>query len=616
MSLNFNFSGLFGGTPSLDRSKFDFSAYAPQTEQPTQTATAPEPEVRYSNTVQDLLSTATPSNSETAMTSLENNLTQPIDMGMNFGVAPITPVVPTNDILNSTATGFDVNAGAVDDLIEGKTNNTPSNLNVIGNPAYSLLDGKLGSNNDIAGINDYLNSEEFKGYVSEYDNKLSSLGDYKRAGGATTNLLNQAGLPKALGVQGEYGGYKNYTYNSETNQYELTGDTEKSAFEAAAPQIAQTAFIAAATAGVGTALSGTSAIQSAGASLAGAGATTAEVAAAAQGIGQAVSAAAVTAAQGGDLQDVVQNAALGGLGGYADGLAAASEAANAAAGVIGATAEAANHAAALASQLDVVNTIQSSIKLAEAIDQKDLLGVVSSGLDLAGMDSLQTYAEGRILSAAPDSEFLVKHADELAAAAIKVTDKLVAGEDLDDAVKSGLTTYVKEGGGLGGLLPDIDLGDGLDIDILPEEFIDWVKTTASDINRDVIQPVVDTVVTTTDEVVRALPTTKQDWEDAEQGIKDVASDTASVVREVGRDVREFADPLANDVRQVGRDIRNIDFPDVSLPSFDLPSFSLPSGGGGSIGDADLVNITLSDPELVKGFDYATLNNPLTNKRVI
>ena len=95
---------------------------------------------------------------------------------------------------------------------------------------------------------------------------------------------------------------------------------------------------------------------------------------------------------------------------------------------------------------------------------------------------------------------------------------------------------------------------------------------------------------------------------------------------------EAVDPYANAVRETGRDIEEAygqaedyvksllpEGPDLDFPDFDFPSLSGGQyvGGGGYSGDkADLVTVQLTDPELVKGFEYDSLNNPLMNRRAI
>ena len=696
MSLNFNFSGLFGGTPSLDRSKFDFSAYAPQTEQPTQTATAPEPEVRYSNTVQDLLSTATPSNSETAMTSLENNLTQPIDMGMNFGVAPITPVVPTNDILNSTATGFDVNSGAVEELLsrEDKRQQLISPLfeNIEGFGLGDVKRDDFISEEQKESILGFVEGDDFNSLLGQYSDAMTQAFGDDRTGFYKDNraVISELGLPTSFKVKGDFGGMKQYEFNTETGEYDVIQDNTVSKDAAMAETIIKAAPVVMITAGVGSALANSSTIMGV------AGGNTAI----ASGLGQGIASGISTGIQGGDAGDVLTSAVLGGLGGYADGLDTLTADGGFMSGL------SVTEAAELTSHAELIGQISNGVDLVKAVEAGDVVGAINAGLSLAGSSNLNDVVTDNILSNT-DSDFVRNNVDAISSGAIGAGEAIIKGGDVVEVVQSVANNIVKDtylteenvgsllneyagdnsfvannleplvkgvikggetaldGGNRKDIFVDtvkpivkeiikdtydsIEIGGGdLDIDlkavedfwqdniekpmeqlwqdIEPQrEAVETVVQSGVDYVKDkVVEPVVETVKTIVkeaDQVVRALPTTKEDWEDAEQDIKDVASDTASVVREVGRDVREFADPLANDVRQVGRDIRNIDLPDIStpsfnLPSFDLPSFSLPSGGGCSIGDADLVNITLSDPELVKGFDYATLNNPLTNKRVI
>ena len=469
---------MFGGgfTNNLNKNNFDFSAYAPKKEEPVvdpidvvsnktpeakveilegagTVAITKQPEVRYSSAVTNAIAPITPDPIEQAIQSVQPQPIIPeispstgIDLGMDFGIAPIDikPITSTIPVSSgSTTNGSFMDAGAGQ---TGLSSNVNTDVGV--EKSYDLLDGSLESNNDIEDINNYLKGEQFSGYMSEYDNNLSVLGDYKKASGATTDLLNQVGLPKALGVEGKYGGYKNYTYNEETNQYELTADTERSALDVAAPEVIKAAAIATFTAGVGGAISTAFNVSS----------TT----------GAAIAGGASSALQGGDLGEVIVSALSAGL---AEEVKVASEAAS----VIGATKEAAAYA-------DTLKTIKGSIDLVQAVESGDVLSAVSGALDLTGNGAPSGFIKDALGTT-----------DAQTAGILKVIDKQLQGESLADSVKAGAATWVREGG-IKEIDLDIDFGEG---DWETPEAIkvigDKLVEGASWANENLIKPVVKTV---------------------------------------------------------------------------------------------------------------------------
>lgn len=319
-----------------------------------------------------------------------------------------------------------------------------------------------------------------------------------------------------------------YIFNPSTMTYDFSKQSDFGKFVSTVEPIVKTAAITMATAGIGSTLGASSMLSG----LAPATQTA---------VGNAVAAGAVSAAQGGDFEDIVKNAALGGLNGYVKGAQAASEAANAAAGVVGATAEAAETARALQTSLDVATKVQGVVKIAEAVDDKNIMGVITNGLSIVGVDSLKDAATSKILSINPDNAYLVDNADELASAAIKVTDKLIKGESIDDAIKSGIAEYVKDGGSLSGLLPES--GDFMDSEILK-----GIADTASEINSKYIKPVIEGINNVADETIRTLPTTKEDWQQAEQSIKtEVLDPTGEFAQE------EIIDPIVETASEVNEE---------------------------------------------------------------
>lgn len=652
---NLDFSGLFGGGGfSLDPSKFDFSgltfdepAVQPEpVKQAPKVVTRPDPIAVVSTTTDPI---------EEAVNSVKPDVVIPdltsAPMGMDFGIAPIdltaTPTsnIPISSGETTNASFMDVGAGQT-----GLSNAT--NYDVGAEQTYDLLDGNLSSNSEIEDINNYLSGEQFTGYMSEYDKRLSSLGDYNRAEGATTNLLNQVGLPKALAVQGKYGGYKNYTYNGDTNQYELTIDTEKSALEAAAPDIAVAAFTAVATAGIGNALAGSSAISS----VAGGNAAVSNA------IGHGLASGLTTAATGGNTEDILLNTALGGLGGYTEGVSEAQELAQANvdnlsaianSGVAGesliAQSQLANATATLNeinATAEVVNTINNTVDLVQAVDEKDALGIVNSALALGGMNSSQTLASDKIKETFEEGSFIVDNADVIASVGVEAVATIAEGGDAKEVLQESANTLVKEvvltdmnvktavqdtiggnefvdsnidaitqavkAGGIaltdgknreetirdafnayrendGQLAPELEDSESPDffkniekwyheniedpledwwqeIEPVREMFEEAGQVVVDTVDEYVVQPVtkvVESIIEGADEAVRALPTTKEDWQALEDTVKEGASDAAEVVRDTGRAIEEGYDvaedfvkeEVAPVIRDTGRDIR-------------------------------------------------------------
>lgn len=457
--MNFNFSGMFGGgfTNNLNKNNFDFSAYAPQKEEvvvdpidivsnntpeakvevlegAADVAVTKKPEVRYSTAATNAMSALAPTTPDLTAApadpideAIQSVQPKPLDLGMDFSVTPetadvggLTSNIPVSS--GSTAAGgfMDVGAGQT-----GVSSNV--NTDVGAEKTYDLLDGSLDSNDEIADINNYLNSQQFADYMSESDSILSSLGNYKKAEGATTDLLNQVGLPKALGVQGKYGGYKNYTYNGETNQYELTADTERSALDVAAPEVIKAAAIATFTANIGSAIGASNSVVGVS------GGNTAI----ANGIGQGIAQGASAALQGGNTEDILQSAVLGGLGGYTKGLDTLTADAEYMLGLADGGAELASHA-------ETMNMVMDGVDLVTAIDEKDVLGALDAGLSLGGMPSTKEIVSNTLLGTFDDSTFVNRHSDVLAEVGIKATVDIAQGADAKEVIQNATNNTIKE----------------------------------------------------------------------------------------------------------------------------------------------------------------------------
>lgn len=331
--------------------------------------------------------------------------------------------------------------------------------------------------------------------------------------------------------------------------------------------------------------------------------------AAAASVGKAVASGASTALRGGDLGDVAGSAIFAGATQYAKSISEAAMAANAANAAQGAnvTADALSSAAVLADKATLASNVSNALKVAKAVENKDILSGVTSGLALAGLDSPLTFAKETIEENFGDIEWVSQNSDALASASIKFTDKVTQGISIEDSLLSSAVEYANKGGGLSQLLPEgLDTGD-FELD---NEFINTILEAGKVIDKEYVQPAKNTVVEIAKETGRFIADNAPDAPDIDlSGLKQTLSDfNRNEIKPVIANVKNF--------------IGEVDLP--KLPSFPLPSFSLPSlladGGSGSKGTgsskADLVNIMLKDPELVKGIEYADLSNSLTKERTI
>ena len=370
---------------------------------------------------------------------------------------------------------------------------------------------------------------------------------------------------------------------------------------------------------------------------------------AAASTGKAMAAAISTAVQGGDLGDVVGSAVFAGAAQYAT---SASEAANAAKAAnvaqgANATAEAISSAASLADKATLASNVSNALKVVKAVDEKDLIGGVLAATDMAGvatetskntlkainavenknilggveaalalgsLDSPVTYAQEMIEENFGDIEWVSQNSTALAEAAIQFTDKVTQGSSIEDSLLSAAHKYSKEEGGLSQLLPDgFDTGS-FELD---SEFISTIIAAGKEIDKEYVQPAKNTIV----EIV------KETGKFVEENLPDVPSVDLSDIKDTLSELNEDKiKPIIADIKDF---IGDIDLPDIDLPDIDLPDIDLPdlssllaggSSGSGSRGTgsskADLVNIMLTDPELVKGIEYADLSNYLTKERTI
>ena len=327
---------------------------------------------------------------------------------------------------------------------------------------------------------------------------------------------------------------------------------------------------------------------------------------AAASVGKAVASGAATAIKGGDLGDVAGAAIFAGATQYASSIseaATAAEAANVAQGA-NVTADAISSAAVLADKATLASNVSNALKVVKAVENKDILSGVTSALALGGLDSPLTFAKETIEESFGDIEWVSQNSDALASASIKFTDKVTQGSSIEESLLSSAIEYAKEGGGLSQLIPEgLDTGD-FELD---NEFINTILEAGKVIDKEYVQPAKDTVVEIAQETGRFIADNVPDAPDLDlSGLKQTLSDfNKDEIKPIIASVKDF--------------IGDIDLPNIGLP--DLSSLLAGgSSGSGSRGTgsskADLVNIMLTDPELVKGIEYADLSNYLTKERTI
>ena len=488
--MNFDFSGMLGGgfTNNLNENNFDFSAYAPQKETVTDpvdvvsnntpdaqvdilegagtVAITKQPEVRYSSAVTNPIAPTTLDPIEQAIQSVQP---KPIDLGMDFGIAPIAETSKPMQSVAGSGASFDVTTPSDFFALSVKEEPIQPVQDFSGTTWQDLEAKRLSGETfgvdpsfvqkDLAAREQGAEREAFTFGINEdvagYDKDYLS-GDFAdRINMSGQEQLKQnldVGTEQRLGAMGlqrvyEQDKYKGYEYNPTTGEYDYYDNTP-SMIDTAMPVIIKTAITAAVTAGLGGTLTSTLGVSN----------TT----------GAALASGAVSAAQGGDLEEVVTSALSAGFAEEVKGLQTAAEA-------VGATKEVIAFA-------DTMKNIQTGIDLVKAVDSGDVLGAISSTLDLTGNGSPASYIKEALGTS-----------DAQTAGILKVIDKQLQGESLDDSLKSGAATWVKEGG-IKEIDLDIDFGNG---DWETPEAIkvigDKLVEGASWANENFIKPVVKTV---------------------------------------------------------------------------------------------------------------------------
>lgn len=738
---NLDFSGLFGGGGfTLDTSKFNFDAYK-----------APEPKKEAVVDPVDVVSNKSPTpdvevleGAGTVAITKPDPITQAIndlqgkDLTQSLNVNPLAsaPVAPTTDPIEQATqsvkpaaipslsnlggiSGFDVTQSSVDKslsdaekqqqvlnpLIADMDNFGLDNFSVKANDGF-ITEDQFGEIKDLMGsdefanILDKYNSGMKDAFGDAYDGSFQGYDDKR-------SVLDSLGITNSFKVYtDELGSFDFMEYNSESGQFEKIEDKSKevSKTNQIIKGVAESLPIMVVTAGVGSALASSSAI----AGIAGGNTAVANA------IGSGLASGLTTAATGGNTEDILLNTALGGLGGYTEGLSEAQELAQANvdnlsaianSGIAGesliAQSQLANATATLKeinATAEVVNTINNTVDLVQAVDEKNALGIVNSALALGGMSSSQTLASDKIKETFEEGSFIVDNADVIASVGVEAVATIAEGGDAEEVLQESANTLVKEvvltdmnvktavqdtiggnefvdsnidaitqavkAGGFaltdgknreetirdafdayrkndGQLTPELEdskspdffkniekwyhenIEDPLEdwwqeIEPVREMFEEAGQVVVDTVDEYVVQPVtkvVESIIEGADEAVRALPTTKEDWQALEDTVKEGASDAAEVVRDTGRAIEEgygvaedfVKEEIAPAINATGRTIREA-IPEVDV---DVPDVSLPDASGFDI---------TADPEITKerrGFYYDDsdlVRNPFLNSQ--
>ena len=163
---------------------------------------------------------------------------------------------------------------------------------------------------------------------------------------------------------------------------------------------------------------------------------------------------------------------------------------------------------------------------------------------------------------------------------VRTEKELVKGASLDDALLTGLGTYVKEGGSLSGLpnLPDFpSLSAVFETPELLKKVEDTLRTVGSVVDDTVLQPPKEFV----EAVAKATPSPKVIEDVARKAgstAEDVVRTAGAVIDEPVQVIKEAAESIYEPLEAPQFSSVDVDLPSVDLPSVDLnipkPTFSL------------------------------------------
>jgi len=448
--------------------------------------------------VQDLLDTTTASTASTALSTIEDGL-------FDTAAKPSTDYsgMSWQELEKQRLAGDGISLGAdfvSADLAARQDDATETGFT-------------FGVGEDVAGYDkQYLGTDFANQKEMSAKGQLTGLQDT-----GTEQRLGELGLQRTY----EQDMYKGYKYNSATGEYDFYDNTP-SIIDKALPVLIKSGIIAASTAGMGSALAGSSALAG-------------YAPAVQQGIGYGIASGTSTAIQGGDLGDVATSALKGGLAAYTSGLESAVKDAD----YMLELGEAG--AASLQSQYDIVSTIKTTTNLAELVESGDVLGAINKVLDLQNSESISTVVSGFFAENFGTSDFVMKNLKAISDSSIVLADKLLQGENLEVSVKNAAFEYWSKKGTLEGLF-----GEGTTFNFDTPEWVEEIGNTllegASAINNNVIKPVVD--------VVKQLGT--DSYEAAVAGVNylndEVLAPTIKFLEEEGG---ELLDSLGEGVKDIG-----------------------------------------------------------------
>jgi len=310
--------------------------------------------------------------------------------------------------------------------------------------------------------------------------------------------------------------------------------------------------------------------------------------------------AGITAATGGDTNDILKSFALAGAGGYAKGLNAAAEASKASlataaleAGGGGASPALIEAANATAKTADTFGKVVRGAKFVDAAIDGNVAGAAISAfgpeLTKAAMDKVGL-----------DEKFLDGYninQDDAVAGLVKTELELAKGTDFGDAIARGFGEYIMEGGALAPSnmkTPEFikKIGDvikesgSMFDDVLLQPVKGFVEGTV-EVLGDVAEPVVDVIEDVAGAVVEKAPliedavrATGSAVEDVVKPIVEPIIDAAPVVEDAVRAVGSTVDdviiePVKELVEDVVEAVPDVDV-DVDLPDVNLPPASVPA----------------------------------------
>jgi len=335
--------------------------------------------------------------------------------------------------------------------------------------------------------------------------------------------------------------------------------------------------------------------------------------------------AGITAATGGDTNDILKSFALGGIGGYAKGLDAV--ASNAALAAEGATAGSELALAAKAAA-DTADTFGKVVQGAKFVDAAIDGNVAGAAISLVG----PKFTKAAMDKVGLDKEFLDGYninQDDAVAGFVRTELELAKGTDFGDAIAKGFEEYIKEGGALapnnmktpefikkigdvisetGSLIDDTFLqpakgfvegtvkvlGDVAEpvVDVIEDVagavvekaplIEDAVKATGAAV-EDVVKPIVEPIIDAApvvEDAVRAVGSTVDDViiEPAKELVEEVAPVVEDVVKDVGSAVDDAVlQPAKEVIESVVEAIPKPSLPDIDPPSIDvdLPDLDIP-----------------------------------------